>query len=119
MTAQEAGRRGERIAGEHLLARGYRIHTRNYRVREGEIDIVAEKNGVIVFVEVKCRKSARFSRPGDAVTAAKQAKLRAAAALWLSEHTGEEKPARFDVVEIVTGLLDKAPRIHHIENAFW
>jgi putative endonuclease len=118
MTAVERGREGERIAEEYLQVKGYSIRERNFRVRAGEVDIVAEKQGVIVFVEVKCRKSDAFSFPGEAVTRQKQRKLRTAASLWLVNHEGDQKPARFDVVEIIFGLSDKAPRIHHIENAF-
>jgi putative endonuclease len=98
--------------------KGYSIRERNFRVRAGELDLVAESQGIVVFVEVKCRKSDVFSSPGEAVTLQKQRKLRTAASLWLARHGGDQKPARFDVVEVIFGLSDKAPRIHHIVNAF-
>ncbi|MDR3207638.1 MAG: YraN family protein [Oscillospiraceae bacterium] len=116
MTAAESGRAGEQAVARYLEAKGYRVLEHNFRVREGEIDLIATHRDMIVFVEVKQRRSAAFAFPAEAVTAKKRARLRAAAALWMADHG--EVPARFDVVEVFQGLSDKAPRIHHIENAF-
>lgn len=113
----ESGRAGEQIAAGFLRGLGYRILAENFRVRYGEIDLIAKQGDMLVFVEVKTRRSDRFASPGESVTARKQARLRDAASLWLSEHGGES-PSRFDVIEVILGLSDKAPRIHHIENAF-
>ncbi|MDR0381719.1 MAG: YraN family protein [Oscillospiraceae bacterium] len=118
MNPAARGRAGEQIAEEHLRAKGYEVLARNFRVRAGEIDIVALRDGVIVFVEVKCRASAAFAPPGAAVTARKRAHMRTAASLWLAGHDGDRLPARFDVIEVILGLPDKAPRIHHIVDAF-
>jgi putative endonuclease len=112
------GRAGEQIAEEHLQTKGYEVLARNFRVRAGEIDIVAALGGVVVFVEVKCRASAAFAPPGAAVTARKRAHMRTAASLWLAGHGGDRRPARFDVIEVILGPPDRAPRIHHILNAF-
>src|SRR5947209_7314149 len=68
------GRRGEEAAAEQLKAAGYRILARNYRCPSGEIDLVAEERGVLVFVEVKTRSSAAYGSPRDAVTPAKRRK---------------------------------------------
>ena len=111
-----SGRAGEDIAARYLIAKGYVILTRNYRVREGEIDIVAEREGAVVFTEVKWRRSDRFAAPGASVGARKQARLRRAAAFWMAEHG--ECDARFDVIEIIEGISSHAPRINHIVNAF-
>jgi ribonuclease HII len=116
VTAADSGRTGEHAAARYLEARGYLVLERNFRVREGEIDLIAAHRDMIVFVEVKRRRSAAFAAPAEAVNTRKQACLRAAAALWMAEHG--ELPARFDVVEVIQGLSDREPRIHHIENAF-
>jgi len=116
MSALTAGRAGEDLAARYLEKKGYTILTRNYRVREGEIDIVAARKDMVAFVEVKWRRSDRFAAPGASVNEKKRARLRRAAALWMAEHG--EANARFDVIEIVEGLSEPAPRIHHIEEAF-
>lgn len=118
MNVRESGRRGEDYARHYLVNKGYRVLDLNFRVREGELDIVAEQEETIVFVEVKWRRNAAFARPGESVTAGKQHRLRATASAWLSQHGGDDRPARFDVIEIVAGISDNMPRIHHIENAF-
>ncbi len=118
MTAKALGAQGEELACRHLEANGYTIVARNMHSRYGEIDIIAEKNGCYVFVEVKTRSSERFARPSDAVSPAKRMKLIKTAALWLSEDKRDEYPARFDVIEVLPGLSDNIPRIHHIMDAF-
>ena len=69
------GSEGERAAAEFLEARGYRILERNYRTRLGEIDLVADEGGTLVFVEVKVRRNDRFGGPAAAITSAKQARI--------------------------------------------
>ncbi len=118
MTRQESGQIGEEIARQHLLFQGYTVLAQNFRTRYGEVDIIAQKDKLFVFVEVKLRRDAHYMRPADAVTPNKQKKLMDTAALWLIEHNPMDYPARFDVIEILYGLPDRAPRIHHIENAF-
>ena len=66
------GQRGEEAAAGFLERRGWSIRDRNYRIREGEIDIIAVKGGEVSFVEVKTRRSGAFGTPGMAVTYAKQ-----------------------------------------------
>jgi len=117
MNTQTSGRAGEDIAARHLEAKGYTILTRNYRVREGELDVVAAKDDAVVFAEVKWRRNDRFAAPGESVGARKQARLRRAAALWMAEYG--ERDARFDVIEIVEGIDGHGPRINHIEDAFY
>src|SRR5262245_54109214 len=69
------GAGGEETAREHLEALGYRILARNYRCRYGEIDLIADDHGVIVFVEVKTRSPSSYGTPRDAVTPAKRRKM--------------------------------------------
>ena len=110
------GRAGEDLAASWLEGRGYTILSRNWRVREGELDIVAERGDTVAFVEVKWRRDARFSAPGEAVNAKKRSRLRKTAALWMAEYG--EKNARFDVIEMVAGPAGSDPRINHIIGAF-
>ena len=116
---RELGDWGEEKAARYLRRKGYRILDRNFSCRQGEIDIVAEKSGVVAFVEVKLRKNADFAQAREFVTARKQARILAAARLWLSVHDCEEQP-RFDVIEVYApdGSNSLRVRIEHLENAF-
>ena len=116
MNTQMSGRVGEDLAVQYLEGKGYTILDRNYRVREGELDIVAARGDAVAFVEVKRRRSDRFAAPCESVDARKQARLRRAAALWMAEHG--EVNAQFDVIEIIMDEKEIAPRINHIEEAF-
>ena len=110
---------GEECAAAYLRRRGYRILARNYSCRFGEIDLIAEKDGVLLFVEVKLRTNLQYGAPREYVTVKKQEKLRAAALLYLSERE-LDVPARFDVAEVYTDVRHSAgkTRIAYIENAF-
>ena len=110
---------GEDRAARYLRLHGYRILERNFRCRQGEIDIIAAKGGFVVFVEVKQRKNADFGQAREFVTLTKQRRVIAAAELWILKNRCELQP-RFDVIEIYapngTGTL--FPEIKHLENAF-
>ncbi len=113
------GRRGERLAAALLLVKFYRLRCRNYyRARCGELDIVAEKGGCLVFVEVKTRRSGSYGHPGLAVDWRKRRQLYRTARMYLAEHELYGRDCRFDVmlVDFSRGLL--LPRIQHIVNAF-
>lgn len=110
------GGRGEELAVEFLQRRGYRLLSRNYRTPWGEVDLIARHRGYVVFIEVKARRSSSFGLPQEAVHAAKQEKLRAAAAHYLQEQGLEEMPVRFDVVAI--RFTGRGPVIELIEDAF-
>lgn len=109
---------GEYAARAYLEHAGYRTVETNFRTRFGEIDIIASRGEYIVFVEVKTRKNDCITAAREAVTAAKQQRIAATAALWLQKHPSRLQP-RFDVVEVYgeEGTTD-APRICHLENAF-
>lgn len=98
------GNAGEDLAADYLTAKGYVILERNWRSGHREIDIVARKNGLVVFVEVKTRMSEFFGRPEDAVTPRKMRLLIDAADAYLREHCLDDD-VRFDVVCIVNGSL--------------
>ncbi|NIA04938.1 MAG: YraN family protein [Proteobacteria bacterium] len=111
------GRAGEDVAAAFLLGRGYRIIARNYRRRFGEIDIIAEDGAVLVFVEVKARKTARFGNPFEAVDRRKQRQISRVALDYITRHKEENRPARFDVVAVE--LKEGAPpRVEMIKDAF-
>ena len=120
MDKKTLGNYGEEKAVRYLRRKGYRIVDRNFRCRQGEIDIISEKSGYIVFVEVKLRKNADFACAREFVDAAKQRRIVAAAQLWLSRLDCDLQP-RFDVVEVYAPAGEKTlfPKINHIEDAFW
>lgn len=99
---REIGAVGEREAGEFLQRNGYTIVKTNYRVgRLGEIDIIANDNEYICFIEVKTRRTSTFGSPGEAVTKTKQQKIRQIAAIYLTNTRKMDSKVRFDVVEIL------------------
>jgi putative endonuclease len=108
-----AGARAEDLCAEFLRRAGLRVVARNWRCRHGEIDLVAEERGTLVFAEVRFRRDARFGGAAESVTAAKQARLAAAARLYLMRRPDAD--CRFDVL-----LLDalEADRIQWVKNAF-
>ena len=118
MRAKDAvGAYGERVAVRFLADAGYAVVDRNWRCRHGVLDVVAIRGGVVVFVEVKCRRSSAFGVPAAAVTSAKIEHLRAAAASWLAAHDLAEADVRFDVVSVVRPLSGAAV-VEHVEGAF-
>ena len=114
------GRWGEALAADHLRRAGYQIVAANWHSRFGEIDLIAADREYLCFVEVKLRKSAAFGGAGEFVDRRKQDKLRLTAEFYLSQHPTRLQP-RFDVIEIYApqGTGTKAPRVRHIENAFF
>ncbi len=112
---QRLGSRGEALAAAWYEAADYEVVARNWRCREGEIDLVVRRPGEIVFCEVKTRTSDQFGVPAEAVTVAKQRRLRVLAARFLAEFScssGAGSQVRFDVVSVVGG------RVQVIEAAF-
>lgn len=110
-----AGADAEAVAAAFLQQRGLRILRRNFRVRVGEIDLIAEDRDTLVFVEVRSRASAAYGGAAASITARKQARIVRAAQLFLAT-TGADRPCRFDCV-----LLEgRAPdvRIEWIRDAF-
>lgn len=108
---------GESAAAEELTRRGYRIIRRNYLCRRGEADLVAEDGETLVFVEVKTRTSLRHGLPREAVGWTKQQKLVLAAEHYLQTQKVEERPVRFDVVEVVI-LNGEVAAVEVILDAF-
>lgn len=112
MNTRKKGKIGEEIAVKYLLSKNYTILHRNFSVQTGEIDIVAEENKAIVFVEVKYRKNTLYGYPAEAVNFKKQSRILETAEYYIMYTGLEERDIRFDVIEIL------GRRINHIENAF-
>ncbi len=114
---QRLGRVGEDVAVQALRTRGYRILERNVRLRHGELDVIAEEAGELVFVEVKARRSGTHGTPAEAVGARKQRALARLAMAYLVRRRLGERACRFDVVEV---WLPPAgpPRVEILRDAF-
>jgi putative endonuclease len=106
------GRAGELKAAEFLEKKGFKIIKTNYKTHLGEIDIIAEDNGAVVFVEVKTRSGDGYGAPSEAVDYKKRQKYFRVATEYLSREGKTDRVCRFDVVEIEKG------EINHIFDAF-
>ena len=111
------GSAGEDLAAAWYEARGYEVLERNWRCREGEIDLVLGGPEVIVFCEVKTRRGDAFGAPVEAVTATKQRRVRMLATRWLDANPHRAASLRFDVVS-VRARRGHAPEVEVIEAAF-
>lgn len=106
------GQRGEQLASEYLLGAGFRVLDRNYRCREGEIDIVAAERRVLVVCEVKTRSGVQYGLPIEAVTRQKVRRLRRLAVRWVVAH-----PVTFDELRVdVIGVLKSGAGDFTIEH---
>lgn len=117
MSIQSLGKAGEIIAGKLLLTRGFSVLERNFTCPLGEVDIIADKGGTRYFVEVKTRSSLAFGRPGEAVTADKQARLRQLAKYYIVAHRFRG-PVAFGVVEVIYQPYTRRFRAELIEHAW-
>ena len=112
------GNRSERAAARYLRRLGCRILTRNYSCPQGELDLVVEDAGCVVFVEVRSTERVDASRPAASVNFAKQRRLTDLALHYLKKHKLLDAAARFDVLAISWPPQQKEPRIEHFRNAF-
>lgn len=113
----EIGAWGEAVAARHLAEHGYTIRDRNWRAGHGELDIVAERNAEIVFVEVRTRRSAAFGLPEESLDARKQAKLIETATAYLMKHDLLDVQWRIDVIAIEMDQRNAVTRLDHYECA--
>lgn len=111
------GMAGEGLARRHLESKGYTIVAANVRFASGEIDLVAEHGGTIVFVEVRTRRGTGTGSPEESITPKKRSKMTAAAQEYLQVHESEERDWRIDVVAVEIGHDGRLRRIDIIENA--
>ena len=112
----ELGRRGERLAEAHLVARGCTVLDRNWRCAQGEIDLVVRDGDEVVFVEVKTRSSVAFGHPLEAITVAKLARLRRLASAWCAAHPRAGR-IRIDAVAVIAPRFGE-PVIEHLAGVF-
>lgn len=110
------GRWAEEQAAHYLEEQGLRLVTRNFRCRLGEIDLIMTDGAVLVFVEVRFRRSDRYGAGFESVTRAKQRKLIAAAGAYLGRHGGAGLPCRFDVISV--SKRHYRPDFLWLKNAF-
>lgn len=116
MRAKDAvGRYGEDVAAAHVVERGWQVLDRNWRCREGELDLVALDGRELVVVEVKTRRSTRYGQPAEAVTAVKLARVRRLAAQWLSAHDVRPASVRVDVIAVLVPHAGRA-LVEHLEG---
>lgn len=117
MNARAAlGREGETIAATLYRREGFRVVERNFRCRSGEIDLVARSGNLLVFCEVKTRRTDRWGEPSEAVRWDKQARLRRLAAEWMAARRPGPVDVRFDVVSVIVSA--SGTKVTHIPGAF-
>src|SRR5881227_3244452 len=114
---QGLGRTGERLAAEELSHQGYRILEQNFRCSYGEIDLVAEDEHDLVFVEVKTRRGTAFGLPEEAVTLSKRRKLVEVASYYLDLHAQPDRAWRIDVVAVQFGVRGAFEEIRVYQHA--
>lgn len=112
MNKRAYGNEGEQAACDFLTSKGWAILDRNVRRGRGEIDIIARRRGTTAFIEVKRRRNTAYGQPAEAVNPEKQRRIAQAAALYVQENGLDDAKLRFDIIEILPGI------IRHIEGAF-
>jgi len=117
MNRRETGVMGEKIACNFLRNNGYQILENNYRCKAGEIDVVCRQRDMLVFVEVRTKKSVKFGTPEESITTTKMRHLHAAAIHYALNHDGLPQTWRIDLVAIELNAIGKCCRVELIENA--
>jgi putative endonuclease len=119
-TKKQEGALGEKIASDFLKKKNYKILEYNFRLRNGEIDIIAidnsEKEKVLVFIEVKTRKSHQFGTPLEAIGYYKLKALTNAAQVYKMSHRGLPEALRIDAIAIILDEFNEVSSIEHIKN---
>lgn len=111
------GNRGEDFVEKYLISREYLIIRRNYHTRYGEIDIICkDRTGIVVFVEVKCRKTAKYGLPHESVRFYKKQKIYNTAIVYLQENNLENCNWRVDVVSVILKSNNQLREISHFKN---
>ncbi len=116
MNKRKYGKFFEDLAIDFLKKRGYKIICRNFTCSFGEIDIIAEKNDVLCFIEVKARSKRLYGTPLEAITPIKQRKIIKVAEYYCMKHKIKDKPLRFEAIGIE--LSDNVPKFDHVESIF-
>jgi putative endonuclease len=116
-TRKNLGDFGERVAKAHLESKGYRVIATKFRVREGEIDIVAQHDGVIVLVEVKARRGTAMGSAVEAISARKAKRLLAAGEVFAARHPELPQDRRIDLIAIDLDTSGRVVSLEHLESA--
>jgi putative endonuclease len=113
---RDLGDFGERVAAAHLESKGYRILARNFRCREGEVDLIAQLDATVAFVEVKTRRGVSMGTAAESISTGKARRLLLAAQTFALQHDGLSQDRRIDVIAID---LDggRVLGVHHFEGA--
>jgi len=114
---RDLGDFGERVAAAHLEAKGYRILATRFRVREGEIDIVAQRGGLVVFAEVKTRRGDALGSAAEAIDGRKAQRLVTVAEAFGQQHPELPPERRIDLIAIDLDGAGRVLSVQHIENA--
>lgn len=109
---------GENLAQDFLNNKGYEIIATNFRSSTGEIDIIAQHNDILIFIEVKSRFNSNYGFPVEAVNYIKYKKLLNTAKYYLYKNKITNYFIRFDVIEVFLDEKSKTPKINHLEDAF-
>lgn len=110
------GKNGEDIACTYLKKQGYKILERNFRTRNGEIDIIALDNNTLVFIEVKTRSTFQFGTPSESITSWKLKALQRTAVFYSSIHTSLPSQLRLDLISIMLNTEGKPASVEVIKN---
>jgi putative endonuclease len=112
------GKFGERVAAAHLESKGYQILARNYRCPDGEVDIIAQDGGCLVFVEVRTRRGDAMGTAAESLTLLKGARISATAGAYCEANPDAPEERRIDVIAVDLTPAGRLLRLEHIENAF-
>ncbi len=115
--SQTFGQSAEDMAEQMLQKKGYRILGRNIRVAGGELDLIADDQGVLVFIEVKARRDQHFGGAAYAISSRKKQQIIKLAACYLSQHSLTNQHCRFDAI-LIDGSHEDSLQLTHIEQAF-
>lgn len=119
LTRQQKGKIGEEEACRWLVKQGYSILQRNWRCRSGEVDIIAVREDLLIFVEVRSRSSnSGFGTPQESVDQRKMQQVRSTAAVYIQMSGEHTRQIRFDVIAVMMNHFGKIMSIDHLENAF-
>jgi putative endonuclease len=110
------GLQGERVAERWLMSRGWKVLQRRYRSGHRDIDLIAQRDELVAFVEVKARMGAHFGDPVEAVDWRKRNQLVRSAFTWIDRHGRAGEVYRFDVIGVL--VSGERVRVRHVENAF-
>lgn len=111
----ELGKRGEQLAKQYLVSKGYNILNMNFRNKIGEIDIIAMEKNILIFIEVKTRTGINYGYAYEAVNKKKQRKIINTSLIYLKQKHIRDTQWRYDIIEV---YLTSNIKINHIENAF-